>query len=441
MTADAMISVILRRRHARARRAALLLVLPLAALAALACGKGAGSSASAERASGATPDSATTASTAAGDTSRPRVTLSAAGAATAHIVVEVARADAPAAPSSGLDVPGQVEYDPSRVALISPRTPGRLERLLAVEGDRVGAGQAVALLYSPAFVTAQSDLQQAARRAAVLRGTADAEGADALVAAARRRLTLLGTDAATVRRVEAGGEPATLLPVTAPFAGTIVEAPALAGAAVEAGTPLYRIADLSSVDVTAQVPERALPYLRIGQGASIAIAAYPDIPFAGRVERIKAEIDPTTRTVNAVLHVGNTTRALRPGMYASVKLDVPIASAVGASAVGASAVGASAVGASAVGAPLGASAAPVLTIPETAIVTDASKRFVFVEVGPRTYERRAVQVVSAAPTGTATAASGRVAVLSGLAAGERVVVQGAFTLKSELAKASLGEEE
>jgi RND family efflux transporter MFP subunit len=423
MTADAMISVILRRRHARARRAALLLVLPLAAPA---CGKGAGSSASAERASDATPDSTTTASTAAGDTSRPRVTLSAAGAATAHIVVEVARADAPAAPSSGLDVPGQVEYDPSRVALISPRTPGRLERLLAVEGDRVGAGQAVALLYSPAFVTAQSDLQQAARRAAVLRGTADAEGADALVAAARRRLTLLGTDAATVRRVEAGGEPATLLPVTAPFAGTIVEAPALAGAAVEAGTPLYRIADLSSVDVTAQVPERALPYLRIGQGASIAIAAYPDIPFAGRVERIKAEIDPTTRTVNAVLHVGNTTRALRPGMYASVKLDVPIASAVGASAVGA---------------PLGASAAPVLTIPETAIVTDASKRFVFVEVGPRTYERRAVQVVSAAPTGTATAASGRVAVLSGLAAGERVVVQGAFTLKSELAKASLGEEE
>lgn len=357
------------------------------------------------------------------DTTRPRVTLSPAGAATAHIVVEPARADAPAAPSSGLDVPGQVEYDPSRVALVSPRTAGRLERLLAVEGDRVGAGQTVALLYSAAFATAQNDLQHAARRAATLAGTADAEGANALVTAARRRLTLLGVDAATVRRVEGGGEPASFLPIPAPFGGTIIEAPALPGAAVEPGTPLYRIADLSSVDVTAQVPERALPYLRIGQGAAIAIGAYPNMPFAGRVERIKAEIDPATRTVKAVLHVANSTHALRPGMYATVRLNVPIAAAVRGDGAGPSAT------------------TPVLTVPETAIVSDASKRYVFVEVGARTYERREVQIVSAAPQGAATAASGRVAVLGGLAAGERVVVQGAFTLKSELAKASLGEEE
>ena len=415
-----------RRATRRARLTASVATLAIA-LSAAACGRRTAelgdSSAHATTPDAKSAEGGERAEHAAGaDTTRPRVTLSEAGAATARIVVEAARADAPAAPSSGLDVPGQVEYDPSRVALISPRTPGRLERLLVVEGDHVGAGQTVALLYSPAVVTAQSDLQQAARRASVLQGTADAQGAEALVAAARRRLTMLGTNGETVRRVEAGGEPAALLPVGAPFAGTIVEAPALAGAAVEAGTPLFRIADLSAVDVTAQVPERALPYLRIGQGASISLAAYPTLRFAGRVERIKAELDPATRTVKAVLHVANSTHAFRPGMYASVRLNVPVGSTVGG-ADGA-----------------GAAPGPVLTIPETALVTDASKRYVFVEVGPRTYERREVQVASVAPQGAATAGGGRVAVLSGLTAGERVVIQGAFTLKSELAKASLGEE-
>ena len=366
-----------------------------------------------------------------GPDSPARVTLTAAALQTAAIVVEPARAEAPGTASSGLDVPGQVDYDPSRVALISPRTAGRLERLLVVEGDHVVAGQTVAQLYSPAFVTAQTDLQQAARRAALLGGTADAEGATALLAAARRRLRLLGVNDASVDRVEAGGEPATLLPIPAPFGGTIVEAQALAGAAVEAGTPLFRIADLAAADVVAQVPERALPYLKIGQAASVGIAAYPALRFTGRVERIKAEIDPATRTVKAVLHVSNTGLALRPGMFASVRLDVPLGTAVAGSAVSASAATGGA----------GASSAPVVTIPESAIVTDGERRYVFVEVGPRTYERRLVQVTSAAPAGAATAASGRVAVLAGLAANERVVVRGAFTLKSELAKASLAEDE
>lgn len=413
------------RRSARLARLAATLTCLAIPLAAVSCGKRpAESTDSAEKA--ATPDAKGGEGAehdASADTTRPRVTLSEAGAATARIVVEPARADAPAAPSSGLDVPGQVDYDPSRVALISPRTPGRLERLLVVEGDHVRAGQTVALIYSPAFVTAQSDLQQSARRAGVLQGTADAQGAEALVAAARRRLTLLGASGETVRRAEAGGEPVSLLPVGAPFAGTIVEAPALAGAAVEAGSPLFRIADLSLIDVTAQVPERALPYLRIGQSASISLAAYPTLRFTGHVERIKAELDPATRTVKAVLHVANATRAFRPGMYASVRLNVPIGSAISGNGGAAS-----------------AATAPVLTISETALVSDASKRYVFVEVGPRTYERREVQVASAAPQGAATAAGGRVAVLSGLTAGERVVVHGAFTLKSELAKASLGEE-
>ncbi|MEO7180077.1 MAG: efflux RND transporter periplasmic adaptor subunit, partial [Gemmatimonadaceae bacterium] len=302
-----------------------------------------------------------------------KVTLSAAAVTTARITVELVRAETASASSSGLDVPGQVDYDPSRVALISPRIAGRIERLAVVEGTHVGAGQTVAFISSPTFLTAQTDLQQAARRAALLGGTPDAEGAPALVAAARRRLRLLGAGDALIRRVERGGEPESLLPVVAPFSGTIVEARTLAGAAVEPGTPLFRIADLSVVDVLAQVPERALSFLRIGQGASIGIAAYPAMRFTGSIERIKAELDPTTRTVKAVLHVTNSGGALRPGMFASVRLNVPLSRTIQSASE------------SALQRPTGAA---VLTIPDAAVLSDGERRYVFVEVAPRTYERR-----------------------------------------------------
>jgi multidrug efflux pump subunit AcrA (membrane-fusion protein) len=395
------------------------------ALIVVACGKGseARKPDSAQEASGAATRESSEEQTTPKD-GPVRVTLSPAAVATARIVVEAVRAESTTAASSGLDVPGQVDYEPSRVALISPRTSGRVERLTVVEGAHVVAGQPVAYLSSPNFLTAQADLQQAARRAAMLAGTPDAEGANALVAAARRRLRLLGAGDALIQRVEKGAEPATELPIVAPFSGTIVEAQAMAGAAVEAGAPLFRIADLSVVDVTAQVPERALSFLRIDQGATVGIAAYPAMRFTGRVERIKAELDPSTRTVKAILHVTNSSGALRPGMFASVRLNVPLAAA----ARGAG------------GAATGPYIAPTLTISDAAVMSEGDRRYVFVQVGPQTYERRAVQITSAAPTGAATAESGRVVVLAGLHSGEHVVVNGAFTLRSELAKGSLNED-
>lgn len=338
--------------------------------------------------------------------SATRVTLGEAAFRTARIVVEAPRSEAVSAASGGLQVPGQVEFDPARVAYVSPRTGGRLERLLAVPGDRVGAGQIVALVQSPAYATAQNDVLQAQRRLALLRGTADAEGAQALLDAARRRLALLGASEPAIRRLESGGVPEALLPIPAPFAGSIVEASALAGQAVEAGTPLYKIADLSVVNVAADVPERALTAVRVGQGASILAAGAPQMPFAGRVTRVSDVLDPERRTAKALITVTNTGRSLKPGMFATVQLRGG-----------------------------GAATVQSLTIPSSAIVTDGPNRYVFVEVGPRTYERRTVELAPGLPG--AGPAGGRVALVSGLGADDRVVVRGAFTLKSELAKASL----
>lgn len=334
-----------------------------------------------------------------------RVTLTEAAFANTQIQVEEVRAVAEGGVSGALEVPGHVEFDPARVALISPRTTGRIERLTAVEGDRVAAGQPVAYILSTAFLTAQNDFVQASRRARLLEATQDAQGARALQEAARRRLELLGADSGVIGRLVRGEDPYALLPVTAPFAGSIIEAHALAGAAVEAGTPIFRLADLSAVNVVADVPERALPAVRRGQQASVRLAAYPDLLLRGRVTRIREELDPSTRTAKAIIQVSNAERALRPGMFASVSLGVP-----------------------------GASAGPAtLTVPSSAVVTDGAERYVFVEIGPRSYERREVEV--------APAANGRVTIMTGLSAGERVVIRGAFTLKSELGKAEFGEDE
>ena len=340
-----------------------------------------------------------------------RVVLTEAGFQNAGIEVAEVQSVAGASASGGLEVPGRVEFPPNRVALVSPRTSGRIERLAAVEGDRVRAGQPVAYILSPAFLTAQNDFIQAVSRAKLLAGTQDEEGARALVAAARRRLQLLGAPSGIISRLQSGGEPLDLLPVVAPFSGSIVEAHALAGSAVETGTPIFKIADLSVVDVVAEVPEQALPHLRKGQSATVRLAAYPERPLSGRIERLHDELNPETRTVEAIIHVPNAERTLRPGMFAAVQLQVPV-SAAGAART---------------------SAPAVLSIPGSAVVTDGATRYVFVEVAPRTFERR---VIEAAPLGDGS----RLAVRSGLAAGERVVSKGAFTLKSDLGKAAFGDE-
>jgi RND family efflux transporter MFP subunit len=332
------------------------------------------------------------------------VTLTEAAWSNAGIeVAEVLVLEVPASGAAGIVVPGQVAFDPERVALVSPRTSGRIESLHAVEGDQVAAGQVVARILSPAFLTAQNDYRQAAHRAELLAGTPDEAEGRALADAARRRLSLLGAVDSVIDRLARGEAPLDLLPIEAPFAGSIVEAHALTGAAVEPGSSLFTLADLSVVNVAAEVPERSLSLVRLGATAEVHLAAYPDRRVHGTVARISQELDPQTRTVRAILRLANPQRLLRPGMYATVHL--------GADADGERV------------------SRPVL--PEAAVVTDGADRWVFVETGERTFERRAVEVE---PLG-----GGQVMVRSGVTGGERVAVRGAFTLKAELAKGEFGE--
>lgn len=347
-----------------------------------------------------------------------QVTLTAEAIANAGIATDSVRFEGvgSAATARVLEVPGHVELDPRRVAVVSARVEGRLEQLRAVEGDQVAAGDEVASIYSAAFITAQSDLRLASRRAALLDATADAAGGRALAEAAAQRLLLMGASESAVAALRADGAPSTLLALRAPITGSVLEAHSVAGRSVAIGEPILTVADLTELDVVAEIPEVSLPMVRVGQRASITVAAYPETRFVGTVERLRDVLDAETRTVRAVLHVPNAARVLRPGMYATVRLAVSEPARRGTTS-------------------------RALLIPESALVLDGTETIVFVEVGERTFVRRVVQVEALAPVGSLRPAGKDVLVRTGLRAGDKVVVRGAFVLKSELKKAAFTEDE
>ena len=339
-------------------------------------------------------------------TSKPnQVSLSEAGYTVANILV--AAVEAEKGGRGFLETPGHVELDSTRLAVVSSRAPGRIERLLAGPGQRVGRGAIVAVLTSPVFLAAQSDFLQANRRAAALARTEDAEGANALAAAARHRLLLLGADEGTISRLTEGAEPSLTLGIPAPFDGSLLGVEALPGTTVEPGTPIMTMVDLSSMNVIADIPERSIAAIRPGIRATILVSAYPEVTFAGRVARMKAELDPTTRALPVVIAVANPGDRLKAGMFATVRIDAGRGPA-----------------------------SDTIAIPEGAVVTDGEMRYVFVQVDRRTFERRTIEL---APPGSGT--PGKVMVRAGLAPGERVVIRGAFVLKSELAKTGFAEPE
>lgn len=165
-----------------------------------------------------------------------RVMLTEQAMRTAEILVEPAISEVAANAAAGLEVPGEVHFDPRRVAVISPRVDGRVEQVRVVEGDRVRAGDIVATVFTPTFVSAQTEYLMAVRRAATLAGTQDAQGAQALVDAAGRRLRVLGASAALIDQLGRSGQVLEELPVHAPFDGSIVEVTAVPGSAIDAGS-------------------------------------------------------------------------------------------------------------------------------------------------------------------------------------------------------------
>lgn len=321
-----------------------------------------------------------------------------------------------------LKATGTIEANQQRMQQVTPLVGGRVERVMAVAGDRVSAGAVLAILSSPEIAElhgkeieaearvrlAQSSLRRLRRLtelgAAAGKDLAAAEAeeqtAQAEVGHIRASLAALGSDS----RVR--GHSISSVALRAPISGTITERLVNAGAGVQAGAPLFSIADLSTVWVIANVPEAQINNMRVGTAAEVRSPALAQSIAHGRITYIDPMLNEETRTARVRLDVMNPNQQLRIGTFVEVNFES------GAAAQ---------------------SAAPTeLVVPDEAIQTVENKTIVFVpDAKPAHFQVREIQVGGQA--------DGVRKVITGLTAGERVVTKGSFVLKTQMLKGEMGE--
>ncbi len=312
---------------------------------------------------------------------------------------------------------GKILANENRLAHLSARVPGHIVAVYANLGDRVKEGDRLLLLDSPAFGEAQLEFrkarttlsvtEKALERATALldrgaigagehqRREADYENARADLHEAEEKLHLLGMTEREIQRLAAKTLPhaeVAQVSLRAPFTGEVIERNATIGEVIDPNKTLFTVADLSTVWVRADFPEQQAGRLKAGLTIELRVSAYPDTIFRGSITYVGAVIDPKTRTVTARAEVSNPEGRLRPEMFAEVTLATDEQS--------------------------------VLSVPRAAVQQVGSRTVAFVVRGPRRFESREVTI--------AQAPGDYVQVVVGLTAGEEVVTQGSYALKSEL---------
>jgi membrane fusion protein, copper/silver efflux system len=249
-------------------------------------------------------------------------------------------------------------------------------------------------LYSPDLVTSQEEYLLALRMRDQLAQSSLPEarnGSQGLVEAARRRLLLWDLTPRQITALEERGVPQTYLTLSAPASGIVVEKMAVKGMRVEPGMKLYRIADLSTVWLHADIYESEIPLVHEGQKVTISLSYYPGETFSGTITYIYPYLDTQTRTNKVRLEFANPQGKLKPGMYANSEIAMNLGT--------------------------------TLTVPESAVLQSGLRQVVFVDQGQGVFAPREVKL--------GVKADSRFVVLDGLTAGERVVTSGNFLLDSE----------
>jgi cobalt-zinc-cadmium efflux system membrane fusion protein len=227
------------------------------------------------------------------------------------------------------------------------------------------------------------------------RREADYEHSRADLHEAEEKLHLLGMTEREIERLAARTLPhaeVARVSLRAPFTGEVIARNATIGEVVDPNTMLFTVADLSTVWVRADFPEQQAGRLKTGLTIELRVSAYPDTIFQGPITYVGAVIDPTTRTVTARADVANPDGRLRPEMFAEVTLITDEQA--------------------------------VLSVPRMALQQVGSRTVVFVVRGPRRFESREVTIGQASHE--------YIQVITGLDAGDEVVTQGSYALKSEL---------
>jgi len=261
-------------------------------------------------------------------------------------------------------------------------------------GKYVSKGQPLLSIYSPEALATQQEYLLALRAQQMMHNNAMHEmgaSTENLLTAARHRLELWDISDAQIETIRKTGEPLKDLTLYSPISGFVTERNAFPQQHITADTMLYTVADLSTVWVIADVFEYEAANVRIGQSASMTLAYLPGRTFHGLVSYVLPQVDPVTRTLKVRIQLSNPGYALKPDMYGEVELH--------------------------------GSARRMLTVPQAAVMNSGERQVVFIDRGNGYFEPRAVTI--------GQQMDGRTEILSGLAAGERIVTSGNFLIDSE----------
>jgi membrane fusion protein, copper/silver efflux system len=290
---------------------------------------------------------------------------------------------------------GSVQFDERRTYVVSTRYEGWIEKMLVnTTGEKVRRGQPLMEIYSPDLVLAQQEyalLRQSIEESGVSGETATTSRR--LLDGAEQRLRYLDFPAAALQSLRAGAAPHASVTIPSPVSGTVIDKPSVQGMRFMPGEPLYRIVDMSTVWLIAEVFEQDLANVRVGQGATITVKAYPGRSFIGRVAFIYPTVGEQTRTARVRIEMPNPDDMLKADMYASVEIASPVGPR------------------------------EVLAIPESAVIDSGARQVVLIDHGDGRFEPRAVKL--------GDRAEGYVAVIDGVRADERVVVSANFLIDAE----------
>ena len=283
---------------------------------------------------------------------------------------------------------GTVAIDESRQTVVSLRADGYIEELFVdTTGRTVRAGEPLFRVYSPQIQQAQIDMLVALRpQTAQIIGPAGVEGA-------MQRLRNLAVPESRIREVRDTGANPRTIDWPAPAGGTVTAKRVINGQRVLAGDELYRIVDLTQVWVVADVAESDLAMIKPGTPAVVTFRAYPTQPVEGKVTLVYPELKPETRTARVRIEVANPHGDFKTDMYA----DVVFRS--------------------------GADTAPVVVVPDSAVIDSGARQIVLVAKGDGRFEPR--------PVNLGRHGDGFREVLGGLRAGEEIVTTATFLIDAE----------
>jgi len=220
---------------------------------------------------------------------------------------------------------GLIEPDERLLARLIARFPGRIDELkVRSAGESVKAGDLVARIYSPEYYALAGEYLIAWRSWKKAEGTPEESRARGLMELPRRRLALAGYTEAQFREIEQADAVDDHVSLYAPATGIVIERNVLEGDMVEAGSPLFTIADFSRVWIQAQIIESEESAIKTGMPVEITLAAYPGEIFWGVANFIYPTVTPETRTVKVRVEIENADGRLRPGMYAMLAFRSPI---------------------------------------------------------------------------------------------------------------------